>query len=81
MFERYIHTNECSDEGGWFAYFVLDNDANGSFDLMDMSGLKVNGCATEEEAVKELVELVCVIALNANSSKYAAEKRRRENNG
>jgi hypothetical protein len=58
MFERYIHTNNCSDEGGWFAFFVPPNsDINSSFEGSEAIGLYVNGCESEEEAVSELIQL------------------------
>lgn len=56
MFERYIHTNECSDEGGWFAFFTPN--ADGDCEMMQ-PGLYVNGRETEEEAVRELVKMAC----------------------
>lgn len=43
-----IHTNECSDECGWFAFWDTDNDA-------DFEN-RVNCCATEEEAIVALLE-------------------------
>ncbi len=51
MFEKYIHTNNCSDEGGWFAFFT-----RGEVD--DLPEWRVNGCETEEEAVSKLCTLV-----------------------
>lgn len=43
-----IHTNECSDECGWFAFWDTDDDA-------DYEN-RVNGCATEDEAIVALLE-------------------------
>lgn len=51
IFEKYIHTNACSDECGWFAFFT----PNGTID--DLPDWRVNGCDTEEEAIRELVKL------------------------
>lgn len=48
IFERYIHTNSCSDEGGWFAFFT----PSGVVD--DLPDWRVNGYETEAEAVESL---------------------------
>lgn len=53
MFERLIHTNSCSDEGGWFAFFT----PNGPDDMSAFTQ-RVNGCQSEEEALTELVKWV-----------------------
>jgi hypothetical protein len=58
MFERYIHTNNCSDEGGWFAFFVPNgDDINGAYEAARTIGLYVNWCESEEEAVAKLIDL------------------------
>lgn len=59
MFERYIHTNSCNDEGGWFAYFCPDGNATTAFDEAQKSGLYTNGWETEEQAVKQLIRIAC----------------------
>lgn len=58
MFEKYIHTNECSDEGGWFAFFTPEEDSLSRCEMMQ-PGMYVNGRETEEEAVQELVRMAC----------------------
>lgn len=63
MFEKYIHTNNCSDEGGWFAYFCPDGSAAESYDVMKGCGLLVNGCDCEEEAINVLIQTVCATAV------------------
>jgi hypothetical protein len=54
MFERYIHTNRCSDENGWFAFFM----PNGTIDD-DMFECRSTGCETEEEAIRLLIQAAC----------------------
>jgi hypothetical protein len=63
MFERLIHTNNCSDEGGWFAYFT-PNSATENYDESRRIGLYVNGCDTEEEAVRRLIAIAFVTVRN-----------------
>jgi len=65
-YEKYIHTNCCSDEGGWFAYPCPDGNATQSFDEMADAGLMVNNCETEEQAIQELVKLLVAQALRGN---------------
>lgn len=59
MFESFIHTNECSDEGGWFAFFTPNGEI-GMCDYMK-DGIYVNGCASEREAVQALIKLACAV--------------------
>jgi len=59
MFERYIHLNACSDTNGWFGYFCPNGDANESYDVMEEEHLMIFSCETEEEALQELIKLVC----------------------
>jgi hypothetical protein len=58
ILDKYIHVNECSDEGGWFAFFTPTGSADNCEMMQD--GMYVNGCESAEEAVKELVELACI---------------------
>jgi hypothetical protein len=51
---RLIHTNECSDEGGWFAFWQPREGED--FDALFAE--RVNGCATEAEAVARFLEKV-----------------------
>ncbi|HWT01165.1 MAG TPA: hypothetical protein VN256_13030 [Pyrinomonadaceae bacterium] len=51
IFDKFIHTNECSDEGGWFAYFMPDGETT-----PDSFELRVSGYDTEEEAVQALIK-------------------------
>lgn len=56
VFEEYIHTNACSDEGGYFAFFTPGRDAEGNPDH-GFFDERVSGCASEEEAIHELAKL------------------------
>lgn len=54
MFRRYIHTNECSDENGWFASFCPEGKFND-----EMFEYRSTGCETEEQAVQLLIKAAC----------------------
>lgn len=62
LFYRFIHTNNISDEGGWFAYFTP-----AGLDDMQAFEFRANGCATEEEAVYHLVTQACGVMAHANT--------------
>ncbi len=60
---QYIHTNECSDEGGWFAYIVHpDKGINESFGWSRKVGLFVNCGESEAQIVRDLILKIIVMA-------------------
>ncbi len=63
-FQPYIHTNACSDEAGWFAFFTPNGLAE-----MDLPEWRVNGCETEAEAVRELTQRAVDALENAQDFK------------
>jgi len=46
---RVLHTNECSDECGWFAYWSPDGFTDEEF------ARRVNGCESEAQAIEEFL--------------------------
>lgn len=72
--EKYIHTNCCSDECGWFAFFTPSGTIG--FDLPDY---RVNGRETEEEAIQALVEMaVKAITESAELARLREQKAKLE---
>jgi hypothetical protein len=63
VYEKYIHVNRCSDEGGWFAYFCPNGSATKSYDKMRDCDLFVNGCDSEEEAIQVLIQTLISLVL------------------
>lgn len=64
---RVIHTNECSDEAGWFAFWQLQPNAYTDEDFSN----RVNGCESEAEAIEQLLrqEYARINALRERAAK------------
>ena len=72
IFEKYIHTNACSDEGGWFAFFVRPGESiNDAYETAGDIRPYVNGCETEDEAVGLLIELAVTNAIMLHEVGYS----------